>query len=65
VDLELSEDDLLSSQELLELAKSVGLDIQGSHESDNDKARSEILAQGAVGIEIKRPNPKQVTWWKV
>jgi hypothetical protein len=30
VDLDLSEDDLLSSQELAEFAKSVGVDIQGS-----------------------------------
>jgi hypothetical protein len=60
VDLYLSEDDLFSSQELVEFAKSVGVDIQGSYESGNAKVVSKNLGEGAGVYKDKKTKAKVV-----
>jgi hypothetical protein len=47
VDFDFSEDDLLSTQELAELAKSMGVHIQVTQESENGKVGSNNLSEGA------------------
>lgn len=58
VNLELSEEDLLSSQELAELAKSVGVNLQCSQESGNENCKAENTGDGVVAQRDKKGKAK-------
>jgi hypothetical protein len=58
VDFDFSEYDLLSTQGVTELAKSVEVDIQGTQESGNGKAGSDNLSEGAGISKEKKSKAK-------
>jgi hypothetical protein len=58
VNLELSDEDLLSSQELVVLAKSVGVNLQGSQESGNENSKIGDTGNGSIAQKEKKAKLK-------
>jgi hypothetical protein len=58
VNLEFSDEDLLSSQELSELAKSVGVNLQGSQESGNENSKTGDTGDGAIVSQLGSGAPR-------